>query len=124
MPLITHEKLEEAACKPVQVLIENFNPQASIPHGVTIDHICSAMNEFVSFIQMVNQRTFENKTSRFESILMPANFSSIVGEFMSSGIPKYSAGIVKNNYHNGHPDMIPTGLFPIILYNMRRLGLR
>jgi hypothetical protein len=43
---------------------------------------------------------------------MPANFSSIVGEFMSSNIPKYCSSIVKNKYHNGHPDMIPAGHFP------------
>lgn len=50
--------------------------------------------------------------ARFESILMPANFSSIVGEFMGAGIPKQCATIVKNQYHNGHPDMVPVGLFP------------
>lgn len=43
---------------------------------------------------------------------MPANFSSIVGEFMSMSIPQYSSGLVKNQYHNGHPDLIPAGLFP------------
>ncbi|MDQ3803439.1 MAG: hypothetical protein M3416_06365 [Acidobacteriota bacterium] len=43
---------------------------------------------------------------------MPANFSSIVGEFMASGIPKYWPTLAKNQYHNGHPDMIPRGQFP------------
>jgi hypothetical protein len=70
------------------------------------------MNEFIGFIRMVNQRMHENGMARFESILMPANFSSIVGEFMSAGIPKQCATIVKNQYHNGHPDMVPAGRFP------------
>jgi hypothetical protein len=43
---------------------------------------------------------------------MPANFSSIVGEFMNISIPKYCSGLVKNQYHNGHPDLIPSGMFP------------
>lgn len=43
---------------------------------------------------------------------MAANFSSIVGEFMTAAIPKYCKTIVKNNYHNGHPDMIPAGRYP------------
>ncbi len=43
--------------------------------------------------------------------MMPANFSSIVGEFMSSTMPKYCKTIVKNRYHNGHPDMVPFGMF-------------
>lgn len=49
---------------------------------------------------------------RLESFLMPANFSSIVGEFMNMSIPKYCSELVKNQYHNGHPDLIPNGLFP------------
>ena len=43
---------------------------------------------------------------------MPANFSSIVGEFMAMTIPKYCRSLVMNQYHNGHPDLIPKGMFP------------
>jgi hypothetical protein len=43
---------------------------------------------------------------------MPANFSSMVGEFMNAAIPKYCSKLVKNTYHNGHPDLIPAGMFP------------
>jgi hypothetical protein len=94
-----HTQLEQAACDPTPVHLAHFNPQARIPHGVTPAHICAAMNEFIGFIRMVNQRMHENGMARFESILMPANFSSIVGEFMSAGIPKQCATIVKNQYH-------------------------
>lgn len=111
-PLTPEEQLEYAACNPEPVRIEHFNPRAVIPHGVTIEHLCAAMNDFVSFMQMVNVRLHENDTSRFETMLMPANFSSIVGEFVTANLPKHSPGIVKNRYHNGHPDMIPTGRFP------------
>jgi hypothetical protein len=43
---------------------------------------------------------------------MPANFSSIVGEFMNITIPKYCSTLVKNQYHNGHPDLIPAEIYP------------
>lgn len=43
---------------------------------------------------------------------MPANFSSMVGEFMNITIPKYCSGLAKNRYHNGHPDLLPKGMFP------------
>ncbi len=43
---------------------------------------------------------------------MPANFSSMVGEFMSATIPKYCKRLAKNTYHNGHPDLVPAGNFP------------
>ena len=110
--VMTSEELEVAACNPAPVRLEHFNPLAFIPHGVTIEHVCAAMNEFIDFIGMMNHRMHESGTHRLESILMPANFSSMVGEFMSAGIPKYCTGIVKNQYHNGHPDMVPAGRFP------------
>ncbi len=44
--------------------------------------------------------------------MMAANFSSLVGEFLGATIPKYCATLVKNRYHNGHPDLLPTGRFP------------
>lgn len=106
------EQQEFTACNPQPVQIQHFNPAVTLPHGLSIEHVCAAMNDFVSFIQMVNVRLHESGTQRFESMLMPANFSSIVGEFMSAGIPKHCAGLVKNNYHNGHPDMLPAGRFP------------
>jgi hypothetical protein len=49
---------------------------------------------------------------RLESLLMPANFSSIVSEYMNVAIPRYCATLAKNLYHNGHPDLIPVGRFP------------
>jgi hypothetical protein len=113
MPQYTPEQqLEFAACTPEPVRIEHFNPNAQIPCGVTIEHMCAAMNDFVSFVEMIDVRLHENGTPRFESMLMPANFSSIVGEFMTANLPNHCDGIVKNHFHNGHPDMLPAGRFP------------
>lgn len=113
MPSPTPEQqLEFAACNPEPVKIEHFNPRAVIPHGVTIENLCAAMNDFISFMQMVNVRLHESGTPRFETMLMPANFSSIVGEFMAANLPKHSPGVVKNRYHNGHPDLLPSNRYP------------
>jgi len=104
-------QVEIAACNPKPVEIEHFNPCAVIPCGVTIGHMCIVMNEFVGFMQMINTRLHEKGIQRFETILMPANFSSIVGEFITANLPKCSPGIVKNRFHNGHPDLLPSGRF-------------
>jgi len=69
------------------------------------------MVDFLDFLGFVNLQLNTKSIQRLESMLMPANFSSIVGEFMSSTIPKYCNTIVKNKFHNGHPDMIPAGVF-------------
>jgi hypothetical protein len=104
--------LDEAACYPEPVRIEQFNPSASLPHGLTIQHLCAAMNEFVDFIGFIDQQLYGRQIPRIETMLMPANFSSIVGEFLTTTIPKHCSGLVKNQYHNGHPDLLPVGRFP------------
>lgn len=104
--------LEFAACTPHPVHRDSFNPNASLPYGLTIEHVYQAMEEFNSFLGFINQQLYTKQIPRFETLLMPANFSSMVGEFMSGTIPKYCPTIVKNRYHNGHPDLIPAGRFP------------
>lgn len=107
-----YDDLEVVACTPHPVLPDGFNPDVEIPYGCTPQHIQLAMNDFVNFLGFINQQLHTKEIERLEVMLMPANFSSIVGEFMSSSIPKYCSTVVKNKYHNGHPDIIPAGHFP------------
>ena len=103
---------EDIACTPVGITKNGFNANAVLPYGLTTDHIRLAMQEFIDFLGFINQQMRTRQIERLESMLMPANFSSIVGEFMISTIPKHCPSIVKNQYHNGHPDMLPVGVYP------------
>src|SRR5918992_1235671 len=96
---------ELAACTPLPLHPTGFNPGAILPHGLTAAHVHAAMNDFVNFLGFINLQLHTREIERLETMLMPANFSSIVGEFMSSSIPKHCPTIVKNQYHNGHPDL-------------------
>lgn len=98
-------------CTPEAPRDEGFRRQAVIPFGVTVDHIAAAMRDFTDFLGYVNAELERRGLVRLEDMLMPANFSSIVGEFMSANIPKHCKTVVKNNYHNGHPDMLPAGKY-------------
>jgi hypothetical protein len=89
-----------------------FNPAAQLPYGCTTDHIRQAMDEFIEFLGFVNQQLATKGIQRLETLLMPANFSSMVGEFVIASIPKYCPTLAKNLYHNGHPDLIPAKRFP------------
>ena len=90
---------------------DGFNPKARIPFGLNTNHVLAAMLEFTEFLRLVDGSLIRKRIPRLEDMLMPANFSSIVGEFMASSIPKYCKTIVKNRYHNGHPDMLPAGKY-------------
>lgn len=102
---------EKSACTPVPIKRTNFNDSAVIPYNCTIDDIYRAMNEFVEFLAFINTQLYTREIPRMETMLMPANFSSMVSEFMVTTIPKYCTTLVKNRYHNGHPDLIPTDQF-------------
>ncbi|MEO7003656.1 MAG: hypothetical protein ABI068_17645 [Ktedonobacterales bacterium] len=105
-------ELERKACVPALIRLEGFNSQAVIPFDCTIHHLYQAMQEFASFLQFVNEQLHTKDMPRLETLLMPANFSGVVSEFMNISIPKYCATLVKNTYHNGHPDMLPAGRYP------------
>ncbi len=103
---------EQQACTPIALNVKNLNQNAVLPYGVQVDHVFSAMTDFLDFLGFVNNQLHSKGITRLESMLMPANFSSIVGEFMTVTIPKHCASITRNKYHNGHPDLIPAGMFP------------
>lgn len=90
--------------------MDSINLQV-FPYRLEIEHLRSSMNEFLDFLGFMNVQLHSRGIMRFEKMLMPANFSSIVGEFISASLPKYCKTLVKNKYHNGHPDLIPTGAF-------------
>lgn len=105
-------KSEKEAQIPIPVNRAKFNQQCQLPFGLETGHIAEAMEEFIDFLGFMNSQLYVKGLPRLESFLMPANFSSIVGEFMNLRIPEYCPGLVKNQYHNGHPDLIPAGRFP------------
>ena len=103
---------ETLACAPYPINPDGFNPNADIPYGCKVEHVANGMGDFLDFLGFVNVQLRSKQIQRLESFLMPANFSSMVGEFMSASIPKHCKGLVKNRYHNGQPDLIPGGRFP------------
>ena len=102
---------ELLACTPESIAPSSFNSNVVLPYGLTTKHVRRAMEGFIDFLGFINQQLHTKKIPRLESFIMPANFSSLVGEFMNVNIPKYCSTLVKNKYHNGHPDLIPAGRF-------------
>jgi hypothetical protein len=103
---------ELLACTPAPLVSSGFNKNAILPYGLKTEHIAAAMNDFLDFLRIVNSRLHDERIQRLESFMMPANFSTLVSEFMSTRIPGRCDSLVKNEYHNGHPDIIPRGMFP------------
>jgi hypothetical protein len=91
---------------------KGFNDNVILPYGLKTVDIERSMNDFINFLSIINKELNNNDMPILEKMLMQANFSSIVGEFMNTTIPKYCKSLVKNKYHNGHPDLIEKGKYP------------
>ncbi|MEN6458678.1 MAG: hypothetical protein ABFC63_07085 [Thermoguttaceae bacterium] len=100
---------ETVACIPTPLNLRGFNRNVVLPCGLSTLHVQKAMADFLDFLGFLNQQLNSRHFGRLESFLMPANFSSMVGEFMASAIPKHCKTLVRNAYHNGHPDLLPAG---------------
>lgn len=109
---MTGDDLEAKALLPHPLDRRWLNQSCSLPYGLEVEQVFQAMNDFVDFLGFFNQQLHIKGYPRLESFLMPAGFSSLVGEFMNIAIPRYCNSLVKNRYHNGHPDLIPRGRFP------------
>lgn len=103
--------LETIACTPTPIRQEHLNPDAQLPYALSLEHIYYAMKDFLDFLGFLNHQLSTKNIARLETMLMPANFSGLVGEFMVSAIPKYCLTLVKNAYPNGHPDLLPQDMF-------------
>ncbi|MGH9351963.1 MAG: hypothetical protein ACRD2G_07370 [Terriglobia bacterium] len=88
-----------------------FNPSAKIPFGVTVAHIASAMSDFIEFLTVIDRQLHARTMPSLENTMMQANFSSLVGEFIAARIPQHCPTVVRNSYHNGHPDILPIGKY-------------
>lgn len=106
------DAVERQACTPVPLSLAGFNPRCVLPHGLETGHVRGAMEAFLEFLGFINEQLNSRSMPRLESFMMAANFSSLVGEFMSSNIPRFCPSLVKNRFHNGHPDLVPQGMYP------------
>jgi hypothetical protein len=90
---------------------DGFNPKAKLPFGVTTQHVHRAMQDFIEFLTIIDGQLQIKDMATLENTMMQANFSSLVGEMMAARIPKHCPTVVRNLYHNGHPDMLPAGKY-------------
>ena len=77
------DALERAACTPYPVDPKGFNPTVQLPYGLAKEHIYLAMVDFIDFLGLVNNHLYTKEIQRLETLLMPANFSSVVANSLA-----------------------------------------
>ena len=89
-----------------------FNHNVALPYGLRVAEVRAAIEEIYDFLHNVNRFLTERGWDRLEETLMAATFSGVISEMVVQSTSKQSASLVRNEYHNGRPDLLPEGIYP------------
>ena len=91
---------------------KGFHEGVSLPYGFRASEVKAAIDDIYDFLYNVNRFLVERGWDRLEETLSAATFSGVMSELVVEGASKRSETIIKNQYHNGRPDLVPRGFYP------------
>ena len=71
-----------------------------------------AMQDIYDFFYDVNLGLTERGLQRLDDMLRPAIMSGILSDMLTASLAKHSRSLTVNLYHNGHPDLVVSGVYP------------
>jgi hypothetical protein len=91
---------------------EAFNQALPLPYELRLQDFEIAMRDIYDFFFDVNTGLQAKGLARLDDMLRPANLSGTLSDMLTASVGKHSRVLVRNRYHNGHPDLIVAGLYP------------
>jgi hypothetical protein len=88
-----------------------FDYGVSLPYDLRVAEVRAGMEAFYDFLNAANSYMTEKGWNRLEETLSAATFSGVVSELIVESVSSQSRAVVKNQYHNGRPDLVPRGLY-------------
>lgn len=86
-----------------------------LPYGLEPTGILAAINDLYAYLHALNRASIEHGYDRLEDIMLPAGFSGLMSELVVRAIARHHAhaspGVVKNQYPNGRPDLVPRAVY-------------
>lgn len=89
-----------------------FNSSVVLPYGLRAAEVRAALEDVYDFLYNVNRFLVGKGWDRLEETLMPATFSGVISEMAVQSVSKQSTAVIRNQYHNGRPDLLPRGHYP------------
>jgi len=89
-----------------------FNHDVMLPYGLRVAEVRAAMEDIYDFLHNVNRFLTQKGWDRLEETLLAATFSGVISEMVVQSTSKQSASLIRNQYHNGRPDLLPRGMYP------------
>jgi len=95
-----------------KVATNRFNPAAELPYELRLEDFHLAMQDAYDFFRDVNQGLVQRGLHRLDDMLRPAIMSGLLSDMLTVSLAKHSRTLTVNRYHNGHPDLIVSGVYP------------
>lgn len=88
-----------------------WNDHVRLPYGLRASEIKAAIDDIYDLLYNVNRFLVERGWDRLEETLSAATFSGVISELVVEGVSRRSATVIKNQFHNGRPDLVPREMY-------------
>jgi len=90
---------------------QSFNKKAKLPFELRLKDFEMAMQDIYDFFYDVNRGLVQRGLQRLDDMLRPAIMSGVLSDMLTASLAKHSRTLTVNLYHNGHPDLIVSGVY-------------
>src|SRR5436190_49297 len=91
---------------------ENFNRDANLAFQLRLEDFEIAIQDVYDLFYDVNTGLLEKGLERLDDFLRPAIMSGLLSDLLTASLSKHSRALTRNNYFNGHPDLVVKGIYP------------
>lgn len=91
---------------------QHFNPAPRLPYNLRIDDFQLAMQDIYDFLFDVNSYLLNKRLPRLDDSIRKQTFTGTISDMFAESLAKHSRSLVRNEYHNGHPDLLVAGMYP------------
>lgn len=88
-----------------------FNPDVKLPYSLRQLDFEQAMQDIYDFFDDVNGLLAGKNLQRLDDMMRPAAMSGIISDMVTASLAKFSRSLVENKHFNGHPDLLPRGMY-------------
>lgn len=90
-----------------------LNQDIALPYELRLEDFALAMQDVYDFLYDVNSHLIGKGLQRLDDTLRKAIMSGLLSDMLTASLAKHSRTLTENRYHNGHPDLLLRGTYPL-----------
>lgn len=94
------------------VEVGKFNTDLQLPYALRLLDFQAAMQDVYDLFYDINGLLLERGLQRLDEMLRPAAMSGIISDLLTASLANHSRSLTENNFFNGHPDLVVSGVYP------------